>query len=154
VLAAMAPQDYFWAPMHHQPRERLFQGLRTLGFAVDPSEATEHALRAECAVMASYAFVHEPRLDVPITAFWGERDYISPSVSVRGWEDQTSTGFAFTVWPGSHSLADAEIPMVIRAVREACASMAGPAGERDDTPAPRRARGLDERTNDREDYAR
>jgi acyl transferase domain-containing protein/surfactin synthase thioesterase subunit len=118
VLAAMAPQDYFWAPMHHQPRERLFQGLRTLGFTVDQGEATEPALRAECAAMASYVFAKEPRLDVPITTFWGERDYISPAVSVRGWKEQTSAAFTFTVWPGGHSVDDDDIAVVLGVVQE------------------------------------
>jgi surfactin synthase thioesterase subunit len=119
VLAAMAPQDYFWAPMHHLPRERLFHGLSALGFSVDQGEATEPALRAECAMMASYAFAPEPALEVPITTFWGEQDFISPAMSVRRWREQTSAAFAFQVWPGRHSLADEGIPAVIGVVREA-----------------------------------
>jgi acyl transferase domain-containing protein/surfactin synthase thioesterase subunit len=118
VLAAMAPQEYFWAPMHHMPRERLFHGLRTLGFSVDPSELTELALRAECATMASYTFEAEPRLDIPVTAFWGERDLISPAGSVRSWQQQTAAAFTFHVWPGSHNLVSDEVSVVLDVVRE------------------------------------
>jgi medium-chain acyl-[acyl-carrier-protein] hydrolase len=118
VAAAMAPQDYFWAPTHHLPRERLFRGIRTMGFSLDERASTELALRAESAAMASYQFVPEVPLGIPVTAFWGERDFISPPGSVRNWREQTSAPFTFHVWPGSHDLVGADVSKVLDLIRD------------------------------------
>jgi medium-chain acyl-[acyl-carrier-protein] hydrolase len=118
VAAAMAPQEYFWAPMHHMPSERLFHGLRTLGFSVDDRDSTERALRAECAAMASYVYVDEPPLEMPVTTFWGERDSISPPGSVKSWREQTRGPFTFRVWSGSHDLKSDGVSGLIDAVRD------------------------------------
>jgi len=117
--AAMAPQEYFWAPMHHLPRERLLRGLRTMGFSLNENEANEQALRAECAVMASYIYANELPLSIPLTAFWGERDSLCPRGSVPQWREQTTAAFAFHVWPGGHDVACDEASALLDVVREA-----------------------------------
>ncbi len=104
VAAATAPHVSYFPPMHHLPRERLENGLRSLGVSVEESEATERALRAECAAMTSYTFVDEPLLNVPITAFLGERDFWIPPGGLPAWQRQTAATFALHVCPGAHDL--------------------------------------------------
>jgi surfactin synthase thioesterase subunit/NAD(P)-dependent dehydrogenase (short-subunit alcohol dehydrogenase family)/acyl carrier protein len=119
VSAAMAPQEYFWAPMHHLSRERLFRGLRTLGFSLNENDANEQALRAECATMASYTHRDELPLSIPLDAFCGERDFICPAGSVRQWREQTTAAFAFHAWPGGHDLTGDDSSALLDVVREA-----------------------------------
>jgi epothilone polyketide synthase D len=119
VGAAMAPQVYYLAPMHHRPRERLLGVLRHLRVSLDESPLAEPALRAECAAMASYTFVEETPLDIPITAFIGERDSFVPDGGVRAWREQTTASFAFHTCPGGHDLPRAAPSSVLAVVREA-----------------------------------
>ena len=117
VAAAMAPQAYYFAPMHHLSRARLLRGLRQFGLTLDDSASAEPALRAEVGAMASYVFVDAPPLPIPITAFWGERDLISPPNGNVAWREQTAATFAFHVWPGNHDLVCDEVSVVLDVIR-------------------------------------
>jgi acyl transferase domain-containing protein/surfactin synthase thioesterase subunit len=119
VAAAMAPQTYYFAPMHHLSRARLMRGLRQFGVTMDESASAELALRAEVGAMASYVFADAPRLPVPITAFWGRRDLISPPKSNMAWREQTDASFALHVWSGSHDLVCDEASAVLDVIRAA-----------------------------------
>jgi medium-chain acyl-[acyl-carrier-protein] hydrolase len=121
VAAAMAPQTYYFAPTHYLPRQRFLRGFRNVGVVVDESLAAERPLRADAAAMSSYVFAQEPPLDIPITNFWGQRDYISPPESNKAWRVQTAAPFTFHVWPGSHDLLCDEAHAVIDTVRDVLA---------------------------------
>ncbi len=111
VGAAMAPQIYYFAPMHHFPRARLIGGLQHLGVSVDESAPAEQALRAECASMASYVFANEAPLDIPITAFIGARDSFVPHGGVPAWREQTTASFALRACRGTHDLPSEDLPL-------------------------------------------
>jgi surfactin synthase thioesterase subunit len=104
--------------MHQLPRERLLGGLRQLGVRLDETGTTERALRGECAAMASYVFVREAPLEIPITAFIGDRDSFVPTGGVQAWRAQTTATFAFHACRGTHDLPgeDSSLRQVVREV--------------------------------------
>jgi acyl transferase domain-containing protein/surfactin synthase thioesterase subunit/acyl carrier protein len=118
IAAAMAPQTYYFQAMQYLSRDRLLSGLRNLGVPVDESAAAEPALRAEIAAMSGYTFLTEPPLDVPITTFWGKRDFFVPPRSLAGWQQQTAAAFTPHVWSGPHDLVGDEASTVLEVVQE------------------------------------
>jgi medium-chain acyl-[acyl-carrier-protein] hydrolase len=59
-------------------------------------------LRADFAVVETYAYTDGPPLDCPIVAFGGLQDVMVTREDLRAWRYQTSGSFSMRVLPGNH----------------------------------------------------
>jgi medium-chain acyl-[acyl-carrier-protein] hydrolase len=60
-------------------------------------------LRADLTVLGTYAYVHEPPLDCPISVYAGSHDHSVSEANLETWRKQTSAAFDLRIFPGSHS---------------------------------------------------
>ena len=119
VSAAMAPQLYFFPPIHRLSTAKFLETLRVLGMLSGDGESRERVLRADCAAMESYTFCPEPPLDVPISAFMGDQDTLVAFEALRAWREQTSAAFSLQRCPGEHYFLTEERGSLLGFIREA-----------------------------------
>lgn len=97
------------APIHPLPDDAFVAELAALG-GMDPAllahpelvELLLPVLRADVALHETYAFVEEPPLDTPITAYRGEADPKVTAQEVEAWGRHTSASFTVRAFPGGH----------------------------------------------------
>ncbi len=103
--SVMSPDLHYLSPIHHLPRAAFLTEIQKLGVVPSLPEPT---LRADCGAMASYSYVREAPLDIPITAIAGERDAFVPLSGVRGWLKHTRREGTLVLRPGGHGWTEAE----------------------------------------------
>ncbi len=96
-------------PIHDLPEPEFLEELRRLnGTPEAVLENTElmqmllPALRADFAVIETYAYTPEPPLDCPITAFGGLQDREVSCDDLKAWIEQTNAAFSLHMLPGDH----------------------------------------------------
>lgn len=96
-------------PIHNLPESEFVDELRDLEGT--PEEVLENAelmqlllpsLRADFAVIETYAYVAEPPLECPITAFGGLQDQEVSYDELKAWQEQTNASFSLHMLPGNH----------------------------------------------------
>ncbi|SCL23262.1 Acyl transferase domain-containing protein [Micromonospora pallida] len=116
VSAARAPHlPDLEPPLHRLPEPRLIEKLRAMDgtpeeMLGDPETIALYlpVLRADFALVETRIHQTEPPLDVPLTAFGGERDDKVTEEQLAAWRDQTTTGFALEMLPGDHFFVQRE----------------------------------------------
>jgi medium-chain acyl-[acyl-carrier-protein] hydrolase len=108
-------------PIHALPELEFLEELRRLnGTPEVVLENTElmqlllPALRADFAVIETYAYKPESPLDCPITAFGGLQD---PKVSyddLKVWQEQTNAAFSLHMLPGDHFFLQSAQPLLLQ----------------------------------------
>lgn len=73
-------------------------------------------IRADFSLGETYRYDAEPPLDVPITAFGGERDDEVPRDHVEAWREQTTGEFRVQMFPGDHFFLNSDRPQVLAAL--------------------------------------
>lgn len=121
--------------IHALPHDEFLAALRR--FAGTPEEILQNAeimelveplIRADFSLGETYAYTPEPPLDLPISAYAGERDdEVSPD-QVEAWREQTTREFRFKVFPGDHFFINSHRAQVLeemsRELRPLLASLA------------------------------
>jgi len=59
-------------------------------------------LRADLAMVETFAYTAEPRLDCPISAYGGTDDPWSSPAGLAGWREQTTGAFSLRLFSGGH----------------------------------------------------
>ncbi|MFE0593070.1 beta-ketoacyl synthase N-terminal-like domain-containing protein [Micromonospora echinospora] len=116
VSAARAPHlPDLEPPLHRLPEARLIEKLRAMDgtpeeMLGDPETIALYlpVLRADFALVETRIHQTEPPLDVPLTAFGGERDDKVTEEQLAAWRDQTTSGFALEMLPGDHFFVQRE----------------------------------------------
>ncbi|BAZ37898.1 putative thioesterase [Calothrix sp. NIES-4101] len=110
VSASRAPQiPSLKPPLHALPETEFKQELRRLnGTPVSVLENTElmelliPILRADFAVLETYAYTQQSALECPITAFGGLEDGEVSLQELKEWRSQTQSSFQLEIFPGDH----------------------------------------------------
>jgi surfactin synthase thioesterase subunit len=96
-------------PMRDLPLDQLAEALRAFGGTPDSvladlglMETMAPLLRADSSVNETNAYVEQPPLDVPVTAFAATSDVRASIDQVSAWEEQTTKGFRMYMLPGGH----------------------------------------------------
>jgi medium-chain acyl-[acyl-carrier-protein] hydrolase len=96
-------------PMHTLPDEPMFKRVEELGGTpADVLKSPElleiilPALRADLAIVETYAYKHEDPLECGVTAFSGLRDRMVTETDVAEWEQQTRGSLVHHKLPGDH----------------------------------------------------
>ncbi len=96
-------------PIHALPESEFLRELRR--FNGTPEAVLENAelmqlllptLRADFAVIETYAYTPETPLDCPITAFGGLQDREASCDELEAWREQTNASFVLKMFPGDH----------------------------------------------------
>jgi medium-chain acyl-[acyl-carrier-protein] hydrolase len=96
-------------PIHALPESEFLQELRR--FNGTPQAVLENAelmelllptLRADFAVVETYAYTPDPPLDCPIAAFGGLHDREVSCDELEAWREQTNASFLLEMFPGDH----------------------------------------------------
>ena len=124
VSGNAAPQKHrVRPPMHALPEAEFLEEVRRLNGT--PREVLETPelleliipiLRADFAVSESYAFVPEPPLDCPITAFGGLQDDMISREGLDAWREQTKSLFVVRMLPGDHFFINTAQALLLRAL--------------------------------------
>ena len=95
--------------LHRLPDEELLSALDELDGIPQQIRATPAlltlllpTLRADHQLKETYVYRHRDPLGCPIQAFGGLDDPLVDQVRLRGWGEQTSSGFDMKVYPGDH----------------------------------------------------
>jgi medium-chain acyl-[acyl-carrier-protein] hydrolase len=70
-------------------------------------------LRADLAVVETYAYRAEPPLDLPLVAFGGVGDPEASEEQIRGWQAQSTRPVRVRMFPGGHFFVNAERQAVL-----------------------------------------
>ena len=95
------------------------------------------ALRADCALCATYKWQREAPLDCPIAAFGGQRDAAFTRPDLEAWSCHTTGRFDARVYPGDHFYCDGRNAATLRSLVRALESRLARGA---DTAAPRAQR--------------
>ena len=96
-------------PIHALPDHLFIEELRHLNGT--PNQVLAHQelmqmflpiLKADFAVIETYIYSPERRLNCPITTFGGLQDPKTPLKTLRAWQDQTHASFSLKMLPGDH----------------------------------------------------
>ncbi len=96
-------------PIHRLPEPKFLAALQHLNGT--PADVLHHpelmqrflpALRADFALLETYVYTADQRLDCPITAFGGTQDPKASLEDLSGWRDQTQDSFNLQLFPGDH----------------------------------------------------
>jgi medium-chain acyl-[acyl-carrier-protein] hydrolase len=118
VAGRPAPQlPSRYGPLSELPDAELFDQLhRRYGYALPAAEgplddlldAMRPTVRADLKVSETYAYVEEPPLDCPITAFGGLADPTLLREEQDAWRHQTRGPFRTRMLPGGHFFLESE----------------------------------------------
>ncbi|HEX2209941.1 MAG TPA: thioesterase domain-containing protein [Longimicrobium sp.] len=109
--------------IHALPHDEFLAALRR--YAGTPEEILQNAeimeliepvLRADFSLGETYHWVPEPPLDLPISAFAGERDDEVTLDEVEAWREQTTGAFRLHVFPGDHFFINGDRAMVLQEI--------------------------------------
>ena len=125
VSAHPAPQQHrVRSPIHTLPEPAFLEEIRRLNGTprevLDLPELVEliiPILRADFGLSERYAFVPEPPLDCPITAFGGLQDDMTPRDGLEAWREQTNAFFVVRMLPGDHFFINSAQTLLLRALR-------------------------------------
>jgi medium-chain acyl-[acyl-carrier-protein] hydrolase len=113
------------APIHALPNPEFLQELRR--FNGTPEAVLENAelmqlllptLRADFAVVETYAYTPEQPLDCPITAFGGLDDREVSGDELEAWREQTNASFVLKMFPGDHFFLDSAKPLLLQSLSQ------------------------------------
>ena len=117
-----APQEALEEELIHAlPHDEFIAALRR--YAGTPEEILQNAeimelimplLRADFSLGETYAYVPEPPLDVPISAYGGVRDDEVPPEQIESWREQTSSRFHCRMFPGDHFFINGDRAAVLQ----------------------------------------
>lgn len=108
-------------PIHALPEPEFLEKLRRLNGT--PKAVLENAelmqlllpaLRADFAVIETYAYTPESPLDCPITAFGGLQDREVPYDALKVWQEQTNAAFSLHMLPGDHFFLQSAEPLLLQ----------------------------------------
>jgi surfactin synthase thioesterase subunit len=109
--------------LHQLPRAALVRELRqfdgTPGELLESDEFLElmlPTLRADLAIVETYVYEDDSKLECPISVFGGVADRTVPPVELLGWRDHTSHVFALRTYPGGHFFLQEAQSAVLSAV--------------------------------------
>jgi medium-chain acyl-[acyl-carrier-protein] hydrolase len=103
--SAIAPQLYYFAPIHMLPQQRFFDTVSAFDFpAVPAAEQASRlpAIRADFAAMANYRYQPGAPFSCPITALLADRDILAPHNGIDAWRAQTEGQFTKHLLAGTH----------------------------------------------------
>jgi len=110
VSASRAPQiPDLDLPLHRLPEPQFTESLRRLNGT--PKEVLQNpelmqlflpALRSDLAILETYFYATEERLECPISAFGGMEDSKVSHEQLDAWRDQTHGDFTLRMFPGDH----------------------------------------------------
>ncbi|HVH11849.1 MAG TPA: alpha/beta fold hydrolase [Longimicrobium sp.] len=107
--------------IHALPHDEFIAALRR--YAGTPEEILQNAeimelimplLRADFSLGETYAYQPEPPLDLPISAYGGERDDEVTPEQVEAWREQTALRFNFRMFPGDHFFINGDRALVLQ----------------------------------------
>jgi medium-chain acyl-[acyl-carrier-protein] hydrolase len=108
-------------PIHDLPEPEFLEELRRLnGTPEAVLENTElmqlllPAIRADFAVIETYAYTPESPLDCPITAFGGLQDREVRYDDLKAWQEQTNAAFSLHMLPGDHFFLQSAQPLLLQ----------------------------------------
>lgn len=136
VSGAAAPDVPRARPaVHLQSDDEVVAELRWLGGTppemLDDAELMQFmlpTLRADFAILETYAYRDEPPLDVPITVFGGTSDPLVPATGLHHWRRHTSAGSRLQLLPGEHFFVHTAAAQVMASVGAALPQAPSPAG--------------------------
>lgn len=113
-------------PVHDLPEDEFVEELRRLQGT--PEEILQHSellqlvvplLRADFSLGETYGFVPEAPLELPVSAYGGERDAEVPQAHVEAWREQAGGAFDTRMFPGGHFFVNEDRAQVVREVSDA-----------------------------------
>lgn len=132
VSGSRAPQiPDLDAPIHRLPEPKFLESLRRLnGTREEVLQNPEllqvflPALRSDFAILETYFYATQERLDCPITAFGGMEDSKVSHEQLDAWRNQTSGEFKLQLFPGDHFFLHHHRKALLDAINNACAQRA------------------------------
>jgi len=112
-------------PIHTLPESEFLEELRR--FNGTPEAVLENAelmqllfptLRADFAVLETYAYTPEIPLDCPITAFGGLQDPEANCDELEAWREQTNAFFVLEMFPGDHFFLHSAEPLLLQCLSQ------------------------------------
>ena len=136
-----APQlDLDEEMIHALPHDEFLNALRR--YAGTPEEVLQNAeimeliepvLRADFSLGETYAYTPEPPLDLPVSAYGGERDDEVDVEELEAWREQTSREFRLQMFNGDHFFINGNRAQVLQHLSRELRPLLGtlsPAGAR------------------------
>lgn len=112
-------------PIHGLPEPEFLEELRRLNGTPEALlENTElmqlllPAIRADFAVIETYAYIPESPLDCPITAFGGLQDREVSCDDLKAWIEQTNAAFSLHMLPGDHFFLRSAQPLLLQSLSQ------------------------------------
>ncbi|MBE9190298.1 thioesterase [Gloeocapsopsis crepidinum LEGE 06123] len=109
ISGRRAPQYVCDAPIHALPEQEFLAELRHLNGTpeavlqnVELMKLLIPTLRADFAILETYAYTSEPPLECPIAVFGGLQDKEVTREQLAAWQQQTSASFSLQMLPGDH----------------------------------------------------
>jgi myxalamid-type polyketide synthase MxaE and MxaD len=112
LFASAAAAPAAWSALRvalEQPAERFWSDINALyGTPIsgpvhpDVLALAVPPLKTDCALIASYRYVPEEKLALPITTFVGASDPMVKHADAEGWQHETTGRFALHEVPGAH----------------------------------------------------
>lgn len=108
-------------PIHALPEPEFLEELRRLNGT--PEAVLENAelmqlllptLRADFAILETYAYIPKPPLDCPITALGGLQDEEATAEDLEAWREQTNAAFSVQMFPGDHFFVHSAQPLLLQ----------------------------------------
>jgi acyl transferase domain-containing protein/surfactin synthase thioesterase subunit len=129
VSGSRAPQiPDLDVPIHRLPEPKFLESLRRLnGTREEVLQNPEllqvflPALRSDFAILETYFYATQERLDCPITAFGGMEDSKVSHEQLDAWRNQTSGEFKLQLFPGDHFFLHHHRKALLDAISNACA---------------------------------
>ncbi|NEQ78702.1 MAG: thioesterase, partial [Okeania sp. SIO2C9] len=112
-------------PLHALPEAEFLKELRR--YNGTPQEILNNAelmelllptLRADFAVLETYAYAPEAPLDSPITAFGGWQDWKASADDLEAWREQTKAAFSVEMFPGDHFFLHSSESLLLNSVNQ------------------------------------
>jgi medium-chain acyl-[acyl-carrier-protein] hydrolase len=111
------------APLHALPDDKFVAALAARGglpeaVRQDPEllAVVLPALRADLVACETYAYMAEPPLDCPVTAYGGLQDPQAGWSDLQAWAQQTTARFGLRMFPGGHFFLHGAQPQVLAAL--------------------------------------
>ncbi len=110
-------------PIHRLPEPQFLAALQRLNGT--PADLLHHpdlmsrflpALRADFALLETYVYPADQRLECPITVFGGTQDPKASPEDLAGWRDQTQGAFNLQLFPGDHFFLHENRPALLSAI--------------------------------------
>jgi medium-chain acyl-[acyl-carrier-protein] hydrolase len=86
------------------------------------------SLRADMLALEKFQPGPRPPLPIPVSAFGGDADLLTPPSAIEAWQSETQAAFAMRIFPGGHFYLDAQRNAVLSEVTRIIAPMLTEAG--------------------------